>query len=217
MLVTLAEMKAYLGIAVDDLTYDTFLTNQITIVSEAVSGYCARIFPATDYVETFYRDAFDVTPKELTLYHFPLIEIEDGDIVEKCEDGGINEFELADVRINKPTATLTRKCRFFNYGDVVEVTYRAGYEVVPALVLSVVYEIVGQRYNKKKNGIDLDFGTDVQRISIPGTISIDFDYSLSSNERSSAYGNILGNYLNVLDPYRSERAVIGSVRLKYVG
>ena len=75
---------------------------------------------------------------------------------------------------------------------------------------------MGERYNKKSSGVDLNFGSDVQRVSIPGAISIDFDYSLSNNERKSAYGVILGSNSNILDDWRSERSVIGSGKLEYV-
>jgi hypothetical protein len=80
----------------------------------------------------------------------------------------------------------------------------------------VELSIIEERYNKKKSGISLNFGSDVQRVSIAGTISVDFDYSLQSNERVSAYGTILGNYINVLDQYRSERVLTGSGMITYV-
>jgi len=76
--------------------------------------------------------------------------------------------------------------------------------------------LVKERYNKHTSGIDLDFGSDIQSISIPGTISVAYDYSLQNNERKTAFGAILGNYVNTLDYFRSERPLIGSVRLEYV-
>ena len=87
---------------------------------------------------------------------------------------------------------------------------------MPTTIQYVVKAIVEERYNKKLSGVSLNFGSDVQRISIPGTISIDFDYTLTSNDRVNAFGNLLGSYLNLLDFYRSERAILGASRLNYV-
>jgi len=83
-------------------------------------------------------------------------------------------------------------------------------------VRSVVYSLVEERYNKKLNGVNLNFGSDIQSVSIAGTISVQFDYSLESNTRKIGMGTILGNYVNVLDKYRSERVISGSGRLAYV-
>ena len=105
---------------------------------------------------------------------------------------------------------------YFFAGEETVIEYDAGYATIPSAILSVLDSLVGERYNKKSSGVDLNFGSDVQRISIPGTISLDFDYSLSNNERKSAYGSILGNNANILDDWRSDRAVLGSDKLIYV-
>jgi hypothetical protein len=94
----------------------------------------------------------------------------------------------------------------------IEVEFTAGYANVPVTIQHVCYELIAERYNRKKSGNTLNFGKDVQRVSIPGTISIDFDYSLQSNERSQKYGMFIGNYANVLDPFRSERALVGKIK-----
>jgi len=92
----------------------------------------------------------------------------------------------------------------------------AGYATIPTIILTVLDSLVQERYNKKVAGVDLNFGSDVQRVSIPGTISIDFDYSLSNNERKSSYGSIIGSYANILDDWRSERSVVGNSTLQFV-
>jgi len=98
----------------------------------------------------------------------------------------------------------------------LEVEYTAGYSDIPSVIEDVVFNVVEQRYNKKASGVALSFGNDVQRVSIPGVMSVDFDYTLQANERQSKYGMILGNYGNVLDPWRSERALIGEIKDNYV-
>ena len=122
-----------------------------------------------------------------------------------------------DYRFHKPTGTLTHKYEdWFAGGDIIEVVFTAGYEATPTPIVSIIYSLLEERYNKKVNGVDLNFGSDIQRISIPGAISVDFDYTLQANERKVAYGMILGNYVNVLDQYRSERPLVGATRLEYV-
>lgn len=207
MLVSLIDMKNFLGIALADTSQDAFLTLQLQIVSEAVEAYCQRKFAETSYIQTFHVGDVSYT-SSLPLYHFPLTAAPT--VVEK--DAAGNSYAVADFRYHNPSGVITKNFgRFFSNGHMVEVSYQAGYSTLPALISNVVYSVVQERYNKKINGIDLNFGSDVQRISIPGTISIDFDYSLNNNERKSHFGQILGSHLNVLDGFRSERTVVGSV------
>jgi len=206
MLVSLANMKTYLGIS--GTTYDAFLTEQLTLISDVVEAYCRRTFTETDYIQTYYGDDCEAT-RHLQTFQFPLIA------VASVEQDDV-ELDADEYRIHLPTGTLTRKSGYFLTNEVTVVTYTAGYEIIPTPVQAVVKSLVEERYNKKVSGVALNFGSDVQRISIPGAISIDFDYSLESNERTSAFGSILGTQSNILDAYRSERAVIGSGKLEYV-
>lgn len=210
MLVSLADMKIYLGIASDDTSYDAFLTEQLTLVSEVVEAYCRRKFVAANYEQTYYGDEY-CSSKKLQTFHYPLIEI--GSITEDGEDVSEDDF-----RVHLSSGTLTRTSGYFFSGDVTIVSYEAGYAdgEIPTAVLQVVKTVVEERHNKKSSGVSLNFGSDVQRISIPGTISIDFDYTLANNDRKSAFGSILGSNLNILDFYRSDRALLGQDKLTYV-
>lgn len=209
MLVTLAEMKSYLGVQTSDTSHDTFLTEQINLISDVIEAYTRRVFSSASYAQTFYRTDFDQT-HELSLFHFPLVSV-----TSIVEDGTTLDSSL--YRINKPTGIITRPDSYF-FSCPVEtvVTYTAGYAAIPSPIKSVVYTLVQERYNKKNSGVDLNFGSDVQRISIPGAISIDFDYSLSNNDRKTPFGTILGSQINVLDYYRSERSITGSGKLTYL-
>lgn len=216
MLVTLADMKTYLGITGTD--YDVFLTQQITLISDTIEEFCSRKFASATYIQTFYKEDYidrDIVLDTLTLYHFPLISVTS--VKEKSEptDPGLL---MTDYRLHKPTAKVIRNkyANFFCYGEFIEVEYTSGYAVIPSVIQNVVYSLVQERYNKKINGIDLNFGSDVQSVSIPGTISIAYDYSLQDNERKTAFGAILGKYVNTLDHYRSERVLVGEVRLAYL-
>ena len=212
-LVTLADMKTYLGITGTD--YDVFLTEQLELVSDSVEGYCNRKFAQDTYTEKVYADDITATfLKDIFLFNFPVISVTT--IKEKANDADTGTDITADCRVHLPTARITNTNGLFRTGKLLEVEYSAGYAVVPSVVLSVVKSVVSERYNKKVNGIDLNFGSDIQSISIPGTLSIAYDYSLASNEKKSAFGNILGNNLNLLDPYRSDRAVRGGGHISYV-
>lgn len=205
MLVSLADMKTYLGIA--DVTYDDFLTSQLTTVSDAIEMYCRRNFQAADYVQTFYR--FD-HPRALKMYSYiyPIIS------VTSIIEDDVTTLDPADYIINKPHGIIINESYFFSAEKTV-LTYRAGYETIPALLDQIVKEIVEERYNKKTNGISLNFGSDVQRISIPGTISVDFDYTLTNNDRSTPFGTLLGSHLNQLDYFRSNRSIVGTSKIAF--
>lgn len=209
MLDTLVNVKARLGIVTSD--NDTFLTQQITLISDVIEAYCRRKFKAADWIQTVYRTELR-DPRTHELYHYPVISL-DTVFIDGTE---MLEVDFDNIVVHKPTGRLRREDGGWIYGSRVVFHYRAGYEVVPSIIISVLDSLVQQRYNKKISGVDLDFGSDVQRISIPGAISIDFDYSLSNNERSSAYGSILGSSSNILDDWRSERAVLGSGKVEYV-
>lgn len=224
-MVTLDEIKTYLGIELSDTSWDDFLTEQIAIVTEAIEAYCSRRFQQGNYVETFYRDELEEMngelPVSLSLYCFPAISVSEIKEFEDDDKLALDEGVVitSQVRPHLPSGSIRKKtgvCQgFFYNGGVLRVTYSGGYATIPAPVLAVLKSVIEERYNKKKLGIDLNFGSNVQRISIPGSIAVDYDYSLDTNDRKSAFGVILGNNLNVLDYYRSERAVVHSVRLKY--
>jgi len=213
MLVTLAEMKAYLGITSTD--YDAFLEEQIKVVSEAIEAYCVRKFGLADYVETFYADEWikfnDRSSERLRLMAFPVVTLAE---VRKYGSDEDTTGEVLTTRNHFPTG-IVDKIKFESKFQRIQVTYRAGLDPIPSTIKQVVYSVVSERYNKKLSGIELNFGSDVQKISIPGSISIDYDYSLQNNDRKSAFGVILGANVNILDYYRSERAVVHDSRLEY--
>lgn len=225
MLVTLADMKSYLGITAS--TYDSFLTSQLNLISSAIENYCGRVFTSSSYTQTFYKADFqDVSPiKKIDLYHYPVTAI--ASVTEIETSGGVDTETILDsseYRLHSLSGSLKKiddgYTRYW-FSDIginsrIEIEFTAGFSTIPYEIQEVTKSLVEERYNKYINGVDLSFGPDVQRISIPGTISIDYDYSLQANDRKSKFGMIIGNYANVLDFYRSERAIIGSVREAYV-
>lgn len=223
-LVTLDEMKTYLNIPLVNTDHDDFLNREITVISDAIEGFCNRKFLLTSYTQTFYADDYPSRSerKELHLFHYPIDTITSVKEI-YVSSAGNTEDNVTDFRLHKETARLQkqdegRRCNWFNCYDKIEVAYDAGVAVadVPTPVKEVVYALVSEKYNKDQAGIPSNFGNDVQRISIPGVMSLDFDYSLQANERDANFGMILGNYTNVLLTYRSERAVLGDIKEEYV-
>jgi hypothetical protein len=207
MLVSLDDMKNYLGIPLIDTTYDTFLTEQLQLMSDTVEEYCNRKFETATYLQTFYREDFGTgEDKSLMLAQYPLKSV----TTIEADGEAVTEY-----RAHLKSATLGKAIGFFQGADIVEVEYEAGYDVIPTPITSSIKSLVQERYNKKTSGVDLNFGSDVQSISIPGTVSVQFDYTLEANSRSRGFGVILGNYINVFDKYRSERT-LGQGKLEYV-
>ena len=207
MLMTVDEIKEGLGITAGDS--DDFIEAQEQIISETIEAYCGRKFLSATYTETFYAEDYREGMRDLKLFHYPIVS------VASIEEG--DEDHLLLTRIDKDRGILTYPEGFFLVDDKIEVTYTAGYAVLPGPIKSTILSLVGERYNRKKSGVELSFGSDVQSVSIPGTISIQFDYRLQSRDRSSAFGAILGSNLNVLDFYRSERKLVGRGSISYVG
>jgi len=221
MLITLEQMKEYLGIDSGDTTYDVFLTNQIELISAAIEEYCRRPFSPKRYTETFYYNFFERLEKYIPLHVYPVINLVSAEIVYRDEDEVEEDRETIKVRLHKPSGRLERLKPYNAFpwcspDSEIQVVYDAGFEVLPAPVKNVIFSLVEERYNKKKAGIDINFGQDVQRINIPGTIGIDFDYTLQNNERTTTMGVVLGSYVNVLDSYRSDRAIVQEEKLRWI-
>ena len=213
-LVTLDEIKTRLGIPLGDTSQDDFLNYQNEFVSEVIEQYCGRKFNSASYTEEFYYD--EVVQKEIPLrrvllFHYPLISISDIRIDDESVDLACFRTHLEEAKIIRQDEGSNSRINFFQGESKIEIDYDAGYSQVPIIIKEVCLAIIEERYNRDAAGVGMNFGTDVQRVSIPGTISIDFDYTLESNERSRRYGNVIGNHANMLDPYRSERVIIGKI------
>lgn len=204
---TLANVKERLNITNGD--YDAFLQTQIDLVSDAIEGYLRRKVLQTTYTQHFYKEDYRRSLM-LELYAYPIASV--ASIVEDTVP-----LDSSNWRLHKPSGRITRLdfTAFFWASETI-VTYTAGLADVPNPVLSVLDSCVQERYNKQSSGVSLNFGSDVQRISLPGSLSIDFDYTTHNNDQSIAFGVILGNNCNILDPYRSHRTVIGDSRLVFL-
>lgn len=207
MLDTLSNVKSRLNIT--GTQYDDFLTAQITLVSDTIEAYLRRKVKSQTWTQHFYKTDYRRCLM-MQLFCYPVSAV-----ASIIEDGAT--LDSANYRLHKPTGSVLRldNSPFFWATETI-VTYTAGWAAVPNPILSVLDSVVQERYNKQSSGVSLNFGSDVQRISIPGSISIDFDFSLKNNQRTSYFGEILGSNLNILDQYRSERAILGESKLIYL-
>ncbi|GEM_PF-3424573 len=204
MLIAVSDIKNYLGIPQVDTTWDSFLAYQSELTSNAVEMYCGRSFYHKEYIQTFnVADYSNTAFDNLLLYHFPITSLTSVKL-----DGSLT----SDYRLNKGNGLLLSIYRNFSC-QVLEVRYFAGYQVLPKVLEFVILSIIEQNYNKKKSGVSVGFGNDVQSISISGVMKIDFDYSLESNQRKNAFGVIVGSFANILDSFRSERVLSGSDKI----
>lgn len=223
-LVLLDDLKTYLGISLGDTSDDAWLNLQNDAVSKVIEDYCGRKLEQGSYVQIWYRDDFEDYQKRdfLYAYHYPVISVTS--IIEsEYIDGAYVDTTLdsTEYRITKNIGKLKKlECgynrRWFNNlkpMSKITLTFDAGYSLadMPEAIRQAVFGIIGEQYSNYKSGITQNFGKDLQRVSIPGVASFDFDYSLQANERSNKYGMFLGNWLNMLDPYRSERVLVGEI------
>lgn len=207
MLDTLSNVKARLGIMTSQ--YDAFLTQQITLISDVIEAYLRRKILTSNYTQHFYCTDYRKTPL-MQLFCYPVKTI-----TSITEDGVV--LDPTCYRPHKPTGSILRTDHHsFFWAKETVVAYSAGLDDCPTPILSVLDSIVQERYNKQVAGIDLNYGADVERIAIPGALSIEYDTSAVANGSSTAFGTILGSQTNVLDPYRSERAILGSSKLIYI-
>lgn len=223
-LVTLTDMKTYLGETTTN--YDTFLQAQLDLYSSVVENYCGRKFESASYTQTFYKNNFDSQSKKLPLYHYPIISVATVSEITSYEgtDTSTSVFTSYEYRINAGEGSLYKlsggalQTWFAGicFDTRVEVEYTAGYATIPLEIDAVVKRLVEEDYNKKKSNVPLNLGPEIQSIAIPGVMNIAYDYSLQANERTNKFGMLIGNYSNVLDSFRSDRAVIGELRDNYV-
>lgn len=226
-LLTLTEIKDYLGETTTD--HDAFLNQQNDLFSSAIENYCGRKFVDTSYTQTLYYSDFaaDVGISRIYLYHYPFTTITAIRAISRVN--GIDTTTVLtseDYRSQDKKGSIQRTCEgrpvnWFVYDGLstngrYEIDFNAGYTDTPLEIKDAMLSLIEERYNRKKSGIALNFGNDVQNISIPGTISIAFDYTLQNNERKNKFGVLLGSYLNVFDFWRSERALIGEIKENYV-
>lgn len=156
-LITLADLKTWLGITSVDAARDSRLEMYINTISTAIETYCNRKFKSATYTSEKYQATDE---QELILKNYPVTSItsltyNDDTLTEADED-----FEL-----DEDTGILFReegwaKTGYGNYlsGKIdfpernITVTYVAGYSTIPEDLKMVCYEACSNLYDLKAAG-----------------------------------------------------------------
>jgi uncharacterized phiE125 gp8 family phage protein len=183
-LVTLTEYKAYAGIS--STTQDAQITAIIPKVSALVKTLCRRSF--VDYVDDAKVDIFSGGFNNLILSEGPILSI---DSVEKSTDYGATYSELSeyvDWTLDYETGTIVSLSRcvpgFAKYINGYKVTYKAGYEELPADLKTAVLDLV--TYYLKNDG-------SVHSPKAPGSNSVQIEY-ITKNTLPAHISRILDQY-----------------------
>ncbi|GIU80179.1 MAG: hypothetical protein KatS3mg005_3417 [Bryobacteraceae bacterium] len=131
-LVSLGQLKSALGLRLDDESQDDRFRQLILLASAAIAGYCEREFRVLEYAESYDGDGTSV----LRLRHTPIIEVLAlsifGQLVPVSEVKVTPEF-LQFEDAGSYEARIRAMARYFPAGvQNIQVSYRAGYEQVPA-------------------------------------------------------------------------------------
>lgn len=121
-IVTVAEIKAALGIVSSTADQTTFLDRMVALINETVRGYTGRQITSAQHEEVFYA------PTKVTLREWPLITL---DTVEL--DG--SALVPADLRVDMRRGRIWRPAgETMDWGAAqkLRVIYTAGYALVPA-------------------------------------------------------------------------------------
>jgi len=150
-LVSLIDMKAYLGIA--DASEDTYLTSELDMFTETIEHYCNRKFEIASYTERIYHKDFYNT-RDHYLYHFPVSSITSA--TEKALDESdvvLNTLlnkKLGKINILDDGEYFTKLFNNTGSNGYIEFIYEAGYASVPHEIQESVKQLVQARYNKRK-------------------------------------------------------------------
>lgn len=169
-LVTLAEYKAYAGIA--STNQDTQINSIIPIASQLVKTFCHRTF--VDYVSESKTEVFSGGWSKLYLKEYPILSIGS---VEVSSDYGNNYTELTEftdyvLDAEDGAITCINAEEFPKVVNGYKVTYTAGYETLPADLKVAVLDLI--TYYLKND-------MSVHSPKAPGTNSVQVEYITTAN------------------------------------
>jgi len=195
MLVTLDTVKSDLGILLTDPTYDAYLTRQILASSASIENYCSRNFEASDITQTFYITKQWRTLHSNTIFlgRFPVNSLTDVLI-----DGVILDPSTYQLF---PDSGIIMLLTYPASAQEVVINYNGGYTVIPADIEEVANDMTRARYNNK----DADPSRNVKSEQVVDVGTVQYESGLLDGDPIQI--NAI-SYSDVLDPYRSERALI---------
>lgn len=189
----LDQLKRLLGITDD--TQDALLAELLIEAQEYVEDYLQRKLDLADY-EDFSSVGYTDT---LVIRNFPI------ETVTSIES--LDGVEYTDYKILKQFGEIKTKAMNFN-GDI-SITYRGGYDVLPAWAKKAIVETAGSLYASNGGGGGAAIGA-VKSEEIVGVAKVTYETggssSGSSNGSSGGYGSIPGYVIDILEPHRNRHA-----------
>lgn len=181
MIVSLAELKAVLGIPLDDASQDDYLTRLILAKTAWVEGYTQRRFDtpiAHTQIEQgigeaeLYLEWHLADPDSLTIYRRPILErFREWELLVEGEDWEINE---ADDDI----IFFLRAWQVWPLEDEMKLTYQGGYDEPPEDIKEVILSMASNQYLFEADSASETAGLTSEKIG-------DYNYSLGSSSSTS--------------------------------
>lgn len=151
-LITLEELKGYLGIDAGDTSKDLLLEMYINGISDYIQGVGQSIL-ATDYTEKYKGTG----TQNLILKHKPINSV----TLVKNKDSEVTDYEIL-----SPIGILYRDYGWVAYGDngglmhdrlvnsykTIEVEYNAGYNSTPSDLLMVIVDVIKKLEEDNQTG-----------------------------------------------------------------
>jgi hypothetical protein len=192
-LITISEYKTYAGIK--STNYDKEIVGLIPRVSEFVKNYCGRTF--VDYVDADKVEYFNGGTSKLILDETPVISV--GSVgysidfgqtytnLVQYKDWILDDGGIRSLNTNAVNSLITVNRGFPEVIRGYRVTYRAGYEDVPADVALAIMDLV--TYYRKND-------MSVHSTKAPGTNNVQIEYISTTS--------LPAHIKRVLDMYRAD-------------
>jgi len=151
-LTTLADCKAYIGIALADTTQDAIIEIIRPAVEELVLAYCDTAFDNT----VILKEMHDGTQADVIVPHnFPVTEITEVWLGTDANGDNGNLLDAGDDYFvdDDGSVILVRRVTPFRRG-AVKLVYKHGYTAVPAVVKLCIYQTVKAELQRKKRNTE---------------------------------------------------------------
>lgn len=168
-LTTIQKCKNYLGSSYVDVS-DDFLSDLIENVQITIENYCHRHFDINTYTSEQHNINHKIFTKETPIKSVINIVRLDGNVINTVpDDNGINNYrmfpgyiELLDYKY----LTMGNRLKYVNSEQsYIEITYTAGYDVIPADLSLAATKLVVLEYKESREnrlGVEQEREGDVQ-------------------------------------------------------
>jgi hypothetical protein len=215
-MITLADIKAALGITTTTPEEDSYLQAQLTVVVALMQRYTHRQLFKAAYSETHLEPGHSVNLKEWPVESVASVSL-DGQSLS-------NYLLIPDKGILRPYGSCCA-CAGVWTGCKLEVSYIGGFDPLPPDLLLVVHSFMAEAWKRKPTAGIVAGGGDelgqINKMTVFEVGSVEFDTGRLPGPYSSprlfgaggavgdALGGLLGQYLSILDLYVDHAAVIG--------